>query len=220
MRIEELQPGTKVTLTVNINGEDLFFDTIVQEVHPRKHLILADAIYRDDKVISFRGTHLIVNLIVTIEENKPQIFKNVTVYTLRKPDGTFCYSIATIAESLNYNRRGSFRCYIGKPTSIQFGINRSAYEALLRDVSVTGFSIVSDHDLHLNENQMIHAVLLDSIEELDEKFRFDMNGLIARTQVLPNEKYLYGCRFNNPIAGLDAYISKKERMQLKNNKLK
>ena len=42
-----------------------------------------------------------------------------------------------------------------------------------------------------------------------------MYGLLTRTQELENGKILYGCRLNNPVPGLEAYIMKKERLRLK-----
>lgn len=215
MRIEELTPGTPLTFLVSINGEQLSFNTKIQEVYPKKHLVLADAIYHDDKVISFRAANTIVNILVTFNDDKPQLFKNVTVTTMKKPDSSLCYNLSTIAESKPFNRRENFRCYLGLPTVIQFGPNQSPYDAILRDVSVTGFAITCSKEVEISPNQVIHTLLHDTIDELAEHFSFHLYGLIVRTQELPNGKILYGCRLNNRVAGLESYIMKKERIRLR-----
>lgn len=215
MRIEELTPGLSITFLVTINKEFLSFETKVQEVYPRKHLVLAEAIYYNDKIVSFRGKNIIVDLLVKRGDEKPQLFKNVTVTTMRKPDNTLCYNLATIAESKPYNRRQHFRCYVGLPTVVQFGANHSAQDAIIRDISLSGFSVTCSKDMEILPNQIVHTLFNDYIDELDEKFSLHLYGLIVRTHELENGKIVYGCRLNNHVSGLDNYIAKKERIRLR-----
>lgn len=215
MRIEELTPGLAVTFLVTINKEFISFETKIQEVYPRKHLILAEPIYYNGKIVSFRGTNIMVDVLVKRGDEKPQLFKNVTVTTMKKPDGTLCYNLETIAESKPYNRRQHFRCYVGLPTVVQFGQNRSAQDAIIRDVSLSGFSVTCSKDIEISPNQIVHTLFHDYIEELDEKFSLHLYGLIVRTHELENGKIVYGCRLNSRVSGLDNYIAKKERIRLR-----
>lgn len=217
MRIEELTTGTNITFLVIINGEQLSFNSKIQEVYPKKHFVLADAVYHNEKIISFRGKNIIVNLLVTTQDEKPQLFKNITVITMKKPDGSLCYSLTTITESKPYNRRESYRCYVGVTSSMQCGPNRAATEVIIRDVSISGFSVTCDTNMELQPNQTIHVVLNDYIEELAENFSFHLYGIVARIQEFDDGKVLYGCRFNNFVRGLEAYIMKKERIRLRNS---
>ena len=215
MRIEELTPGLSLTFLVTINKEFISFETTVQDVYPRKHLVLANPIYYNGKIVSFRGTNILVDVLVKRGDEKPQIFKNVTVTTMKKPDNSLCYNLATIAESKPYNRRQHFRCYVGLPTVVQFGPNRGAHDAIIRDISLSGFSVTCSKDLEISPNQIVHALFHDYIDELDEKFSLHLYGLIVRTHELENGKIVYGCRLNNRVSGLDNYIAKKERIRLK-----
>lgn len=214
MRIEELTPEMPVTFLVRVGAEQLTFETKIIELIPKKRLVLAQAIIRDSKVITFRGKNLIVDVLAQPQNDKPQLFKNVTVTTMKKGE-TFCYNLATIAESKPYNRRQSYRCYLGISTSLQLGMNRLAVPVIVRDVSVSGFAVVADEDLSLMDNQVLHVVVNDYIEETAENYSFHLYGLLTRTQELENGKFLYGCRLNNPVPGLEAYIMKKERLRLK-----
>lgn len=217
MRIEELAEGTLICFLVNIAGTHMTFDSRIMEVYPRKRLVLAEAVYRDNKVISFRGKNLIVDVLVLFPDEKPQLFKNVTITVMKKADNTLLYHLQTIAESKGYNRRENFRCFVGMESSVQFGSNRAAHNAIIRDVSVTGFSFVCSNKISLLQNQLVHILLNDYIEELAENFSFHLYGLITRFQEVDNNRILYGCRLNNPVIGLDNYIMKKERIRLKNN---
>lgn len=214
MKIEELTPGLGLTFLVTINKEFISFETTVQDVYPRKHLVLADPIYYNGKIVSFRGTNIIVDVLVKRGDEKPQLFKNVTVTTMRKPDNSLCYTLATIAESKTYNRRQHFRCYVGLPTVVQFGPNRSAQDAIIRDISLSGFSVTCSKNIEISPKQIVHTLFQDYIEELDETFSLHLYGLIVRTHELENGKIVYGCRLNTRVSGLDKYIAKKERVRL------
>lgn len=215
MKIEALTAGLSVSFYVRIKEQRLKFDSLILEVYPKKKLVLAEAVYKNDKIISLRGNRILVDMLVTFLDEKPQLFQNVTVLTVKKTDGTLCYSLACATESKPYNRRGSFRCYVGISTSIQAGSNRAAKDAIIRDVSASGFSIVCESDVELLPGQIVHAVLNDYINDSAENFSFHLYGLVSRIQELENGKFLYGCRLNNTIPGLEQYIIKKERLRLR-----
>lgn len=215
MRIEELQQGQEVSLLVNANGTSLTFTAKILDVYPRRHFLLLSAVYYGEKAVSFRGKGVVVDMLVCGENEKPALFKNITSTLIKKADGTLCYNVTTIAESVVYNRRENFRCYVGLPTSVQFGPNHAAHNAVIKDVSSTGFAIVCDQDIDLDKVHLLHVVLNDNIEETGDSFAFHMYGLVARKQELENGYYVYGCRLNHPIAGLDRYIMLKERLRLR-----
>lgn len=209
MQIDDLTAGLSLSFLINLNTEQLQFESKILEVYPRKHTLLAQGVFTDDKIISFRGKGLIVDLIVTLPEDKPQLFKNVTTNVVKLSDGTLCYTVSSIAGSKTYNRRQSYRCYIGIETAVQCGLNRAAHDAIIKDISYNGFSVVSKEDLKLEVNQTVHAVLNDHMDETAENFNFHLYGLVARIQELENGLFLYGCRLNNPVPGLEQYIIKK-----------
>ncbi len=217
MRIEELHPGQELTLFVSVNKNSLVFTSKVQEINRRRHMVFADAVFQNGKPISFRGKGVILNVLAATGDDKPHLFKNVSNTLLRRSDGTLCYSLTTIAESVAYNRRENFRCYVGIETSIRVGTNRAAYEAIIRDVSSNGFAVVCDNDVKFPTGSLIHVVLNDQIGGFGEKYYFHLYGLVARIQELENGRIVYGCRLNNHVAGLDSYLMKKERNRLKKN---
>ncbi len=215
MRIEELTTGTPITLTANVNGEQLDFHTTVQEVFPKKKFILADAVYQDEKIVSFNAPGTSVDLLAALDRDKPMLFQGIKIATMKKADKSLCYGITATGEAKPINRRENYRCYVGLPTTIKCGLQQMTYSAILRDVSVSGFSVAVDSDLELTQNQVIHTLLEDYIAELNENFSFHLYGLIVRIQQLDNGKIVYGCRLNAKIGGLENYLMKKERMRLR-----
>lgn len=186
MQIDDLTAGLSLSFIIHLNNEELQFESRILEVYSRRHTLLAEGVFTDDKIISFRGKGLLVDLLVTLPDDKPQLFKNVTTNVVKRADGTLCYNVFSIAGSKTYNRRQSYRCYIGIETAIQCGLNRSAHDVIIKDISYNGFAVVSREDLELGVNQTVHAVLNDHLEETAENFNFHLHGLVARVQELEN----------------------------------
>lgn len=214
MRIEELTPGTPITILASINNQQAQFESRILEVNPKKRIVLAESVFIDDKVVTFRAKALIVNIVISNENDSPQIFKNVMVQ-LVKHKKEICYNLVTIAESKPYNRRESFRCYVGITSSAQIGANRTTYDIIIKDVSITGFSFVCSNELKLENHQIVHTVLKDYLEELAEDFSFHLYGIVVRSYPLDNNRLIYGCRLNSRVFGLESYITKKERLRIK-----
>ncbi len=217
MRIDEVKADQTVTLLVNVNGEQLTFDTVVEQVTPGKGTILLKTLFVEGKVVTFRGNNLTVDLLVKPQDDVPQIFKQVTIALVKKFDGTLSYSVTSVVSSKVYNRRESFRCFVGIPTSVQKMLNTVPYDAVIKDISVGGFSLVVPDELKFENEQIIHVVLNDFIEELSETYSFHLYGLVVRSEPLDKGRILYGCKFNKKIAGIENYIMKKERVRLKKN---
>lgn len=215
MLIEELATGQSIKLQAKIGEEIVEFETTVQEALPRKHMILADIVRKNDKAVSFRGKGLIVDLHVSPSDSAPLVFKNVQIDLRKKQDNSLCYSITTITEAKVLNRRQAFRCYVGVATTVQCGTNRAAFEAVIKDVSNIGFAITTSSENEFHENQVLHTVLNDYLEEIAENFSFHLYGIIVRCQDLENGQCVYGCKLNQKVPGLDTYIMKKERLRLR-----
>ncbi len=217
MRIEELTPGQSITLVANVNGEELSFDTKIQEVYLKKKLVLAEPVDRNAKVITFRNANISLDLLVNMGDEQPIVFKNISITLIKKADDSICYSLSAGTEGKSFNRRQNFRCFIGNTVTMKYGTKNLSCEAILRDVSITGFAVVCTDTVVLEENQVIHVHLKDHIVATDEYFQFHLYGIIVRKQEMPNGRVLYGCRLNSRVMGLENYIMKKERLRIRKN---
>jgi hypothetical protein len=219
MRIEELTTGTGITFYVNIaNNQRLTFDSQIIEINLKKHLILAEAIIKDEKVLSFKGSAVSVDLVVTVPDSKPILFKNISVETLKLADNSFCYNLAAAKEGIPYNRRDSYRCFVGNASVLRDNKALKDYNIILRDVSSGGFSVTCGPELELNNEQLVHVLLEDYLEELNQKYSFHLCGITVRKQELEHGKIVYGFRLNNHVGGLETYLTQKERLSIKKNR--
>lgn len=214
MQITELTTGTKVKLIANIQTETMEFDSEIDEVVPNKKIVLAAPVYKDEKLVSFRGKGLIVDLVFYPPESSPQIFKNVSINLMKKSDNTYWYNLMCTTPSKTQNRRKAFRCYVGVASTVQIGTNKSTEDIVIKDISTGGFSFVCSNEIDIPMDKVVHTVLNDFIPELSENFSYHVYGIVIRKQELDERRVVYGCKLNTPIKGLDMYIMKKERVRL------
>ena len=159
MQIDDLTSGLSLSFIIHLNNEELQFESRILEVYSRRHTLLAEGVFIDDKIISFRGKGLLVDLLVTLPDDKPQLFKNVTTNVVKRADGTLCYNVFSIAGSKTYNRRQSYRCYIGIETAIQCGLNRSAHDVIIKDIN-RGATLLPAVGMYRGESRnMIYTIL-------------------------------------------------------------
>ena len=219
MHIEELAAGLGITFYVNTyDGQQMLFESSITEVDPKKHLVLAEAITKDEKVVSLKGKGITVDMVAAIPDEKPILFKNVQVETLKLDQNSFCYNVVTPKEGSNFNRREAYRCFVGNPTTLRNGKDMEDHDVVIKDVSVSGFAITCGGELELEPGQLVHVLLEDYIEEIDREYSFHLYGLMVRKQELEHGKVIYGFRLNNHVGGLENYLTQKERIRLRNSR--
>lgn len=218
MYLDDLEQGQNIILNARIGNELLEFETKVTDTVKNTHSILAEVVMKNDRIISFKGKGLLVDLMIYLPDNAPRVFKNVQI-KLVQSNGVLLYSISSIAEALSMNRRQNFRIYIGEAIVLQCGANHSTVNAVLKDISSTGFAVTLEEGrVTMKEGQVIHTVLNDIIDELGKNYSFQLYGLIVRKVDLENGMVVYGCKLNNHVPGLENYIMVKERIRLRDNK--
>ncbi len=219
MRIEELNPSQSITFFVIAGDQKLEFPSTVLETYPRKHMIIAEPVLKNNKIVSFNGEGVQVHLIVNFSDQRPVIFQNIKILTSKNSDDSFCYVITCASESKEYNRRGAFRCFVGVSTMVRVSSEKDALEAIIKDVSATGFAFtLSALDDELPVGATVHLVLNDYIEETGKNYSYQLMGSIVRSYSLESGKKVYGCQMNNRVIGLDRYLNEKERIRIQKNR--
>lgn len=215
MKLYELSEGQKFQIVISLNDQKMEFDSEVVNCVPRKHLIYATPIIKNDRILSFNAPGLSADVVVSSDEAKPLLFRNVSISTLKDSGGTFYYGIASAGDGVVFNRRNVFRCFIDIPAVLNLGTGHKTRDIIVRDVSINGFSFCFTDPNETTEIHIpVHTVLNDYIDVLYENFSFHLFGEIVREQTLENGRKIYGCKLDHELFGMDNYIAKKERIRL------
>ena len=122
------------------------------------------------------------------------------------------YKVTAFAEGFENNRREAFRLYVGCGGIAQLGLNKSAAKLLVKDVSETGFSFLSEKEIESILNMPVRLVFNDM------EYNISLMGIIVRKVKIDEQKYLYGCRLSVTNNQLSRYINDKQRQNMANGR--
>lgn len=209
MRLSELEQGGNIVLHVNIGGKFADFSSVVLSVGG--DYIVAEAIRINDKVISFLGDNVRLDMSYIRDGKPPFFWRGITCETF-SDHGKTVYKVIATGEGFERNRREAFRLFLGITGVAQLGINNKATEVIVKDVSETGFSFVSEKDFGEVINSPVRLVFID----MDRNY--SLMGIVVRKVVISENKIIYGCKLSVQNELLSQYINIKQRQQLAMNR--
>ena len=203
-KLSEMQSGAKVHLTASAGLNTLEFDTSI--VQAGEGHIIVEPIKHDDKILNFSNNDIIKNIVVETEP-LPEKYINVEVVLCDK-------------EGIQVNRRDDFRVYVGSYVNAQLASINVTTEAILKDVSIGGFSLV----IRSEEidgivgwvGQQIKAVFYHGGKE---RIPMVFIGEVVREESLEDGRTVVGCKSLRQPFGIEKFIAEKQRDELrrKNN---
>lgn len=206
MWLREVVIGTEVDLEVKSEKCDwLFQSTVRQEI---KGALLLDPVIYEDKMLNLSADGISVNVIVK-DEDIPIQFRNCVVRNIRLQDGNFL-AVACSQEGKRVNRRNAFRIFMGERGTVELIGKNRRLDAVVRDLSMTGFSFVVDVYDWEDDTSL---VWLNFTGRYDEKMR--MQGEVIRKSEGERGRLIVGCQIIKCANDLSSYISYKQRENLK-----
>ena len=210
MLLQEIEVGSKATILVRIGSQTLAFDTIVQE--PAEEGVLTEPIYRNDKLIGFKTKGLIITVqICNLSDEKVYEFNNVEILNVKTKDGEIHHKMIAKNPGKQINRRTAVRVWLGIDGVARVGVNRTAYNVIVKDISVSGISFILHKDMGIDPGEMAHITFND----VDARTKFSLSAIIVRTAEMEDGRVLYGCRLNQESPAIAKYVTDKQREKLK-----
>lgn len=210
MFLHELDVESKVTILVRIGSQTLAFDTKIEEV--TEDGILTEPIYRNEKLVGFRTKGLIITLqICTASDQKVYEFTNVEILNVKTKDGKIHHKMICKNPGKQINRRTAVRVWLGIEGIAQLGINRTAYSVVVKDISVSGVSFISNNKMDISPGTMAHVTFHDP----EAKVKFSLGSVVVRVAEMEDGRVLYGCRLNQESPAIAKYVADKQREKLK-----
>ncbi len=210
MLLQEIDVGSKATILVRIGSQTLAFDTVVQE--PAEEGVLTEPIYRNDKLIGFKTKGLIITVqICNLSDEKVYEFNNVEILNVKTKDGEIHHKMICKYPGKQINRRTAVRVWLGIEGVARVGVNRTAYNVIVKDISVSGISFILHKDMGIDPGEMAHITFND----VDARTKFSLSAIIVRTAEMEDGRVLYGCRLNQESPAISKYVTDKQREKLK-----
>lgn len=197
MHIEEIVQGQEVVLEIKKGDDHSEIDAAV--MMSGRSVVVLEPIVIDGKVLVLNDPDIRVNLVLTIENEKPQLWKSVS-FGMKSIHNRQCIVLKSDKDSVTYNRRSSYRL----PLDNQ-GFLRNE-KIIIHDISTTGISFYTNKSNRKTVGSNIEIKFLAYYEEIQVK------GTIVR-EIEEGERYLYGC-VTNPNPAVDSYIASEQRKRV------
>lgn len=205
LRIDEISKEGSIELEVKYNGNTAsFFSEIVLV---RENSVLITSIKVNEHTVGF-SDKCTINFLYKFD-GRLYIWENVSVKLVRY-DGAIYHKVDMVGEGKPYNRRDSYRMYIGEdmPLYINSPSGPTAITVLVKDISETGVAFISKEDININRTIRLKLK--------DHNMLISLSGVIVRKEYLEHlDSFVYGCKFNEKNNRLGKYIARRQGEQLR-----
>ena len=215
-KLSEMENGAKVHLTVSAGLEQLEFETNV--VQTGESYIIVEPIKHNDKILNFSNKEIIKNIVVDTDP-LPEKYINVDVEITLLENKKY-HIVLSDKEGIPINRRNDFRVYIGSYVTAQLSNINTSVEAILKDISIGGFSLVIRTEgidgIVGWVGQHIKVVYYHGGKE---RIPMVFIGEVVREEEIEEGRIVVGCRSLRQPFGIEKFIAAKQREELRRKKI-
>lgn len=200
MKLSEISVGSKITLRVITKESKAQYNALIAK-QVKENIAVITLLHDSDKKLSFENVR--TDMEFSPDGDIPLIWYNVKVVYYKEND----YALQVFADGTKLNRRGSFRVGVSAPAKLKCSKPNAPREIMIKDVSLTGFSITDrKKELNLDPGDTI------SVAWEDFGHMLNLSGRVVRIEELENG-IVYGLEICNVCKDLPSYISKKQRQK-------
>ena len=209
MNISELKGNTPVKLEYYLGGEVRKYDTKIVAI--KNNIVLVEKILEADGSFAQFSQEMIANLFY-MQQSKLYVWSDVKIEKVTLKQEVYYKVTLSDTNAEHINRRGAYRLFIGKETlaSVTFAEGARAVKMVLKDVSESGFAVVSTEELDMNKRVEVR------LEVAEGKF-MRLCGHVVRIQLVDENRkeYVYGCALGQPSEELARYVMKNQMLNRK-----
>lgn len=209
MLLTELEAGT--TLLVKsyyydkkAYGEtEVSFRTTCTQIFS-KGILTDEMTSEEGNPINFESDKVCSDVYLLREGESPIVWHNVYIKRLMLK-GKRIHCIVSKLVGSKFNRRSSFRLSVGAKTVARLGSNRKTADVHVKDVSQSGFSIVTDIENEVHQYDYVRVAFDDF------GYRLALSGICVRCQSTGDHRVIYGCTLDTQAENLSEYMAEKQR---------
>lgn len=211
-KLSELTSGLKVHLTVSSGTEELEFETDI--VQAGEGHVIVEPIRHDNKLLNFSNRAITKDIVVD-SQPLPEKYMDVDVEITTLENKKY-HIILSEKEGTPINRRNEFRVYVGNYVKAELASVNQSVEAILKDVSIGGFSLVirrQEVDGVVGwTGQVIKAVYYHGGSK--NKTPMVFIGKVVREEDVDEGRVLVGCKNLRQPFGIEKFVADMQREEL------
>ncbi len=195
----EIEVGSRILLNLSSGNKSMEMGATIAR-HLKDNIALITLDTNSGQILKF--DNVTINVVYTNAEGIPYIWLNSTIVYYQ---GQYLLQVKADG-GRRHNRRSSFRVGVSHYAKLRMA-GRGEIEVVVRDVSLTGFSI-TDRKKDLNLTQGTHALL--RYEDIGHQL--ELEGNVVRIE--ETEEYIiYGFVITKSCRDLSSYVNTKQRQK-------
>lgn len=195
----EIEEGSRILLNLSSGSKSMEMGaTIAKHLKDNIALIMLDN--SSGQILKF--DNIVINVVYTNAEGIPYIWMNSTIVYYQ---GQYLLQVKADG-GRRHNRRNSFRVGVSHYAKLRV-VGRGEMEVVVRDVSLTGFSI-TDRKKELDLTQGTHVLL--RYEDIGHQL--ELEGNVVRIEET-DEFIIYGFVITKSCRDLSSYVNIKQRQK-------
>lgn len=196
LKLSDLEERDSLTIIASSDMGELKMQAFVKKVL-KDDVAVIEIIFQDGRTLNFDNVQL--NIEYAPEDGVPFIWRAARIVNVKGQ-----YVLQVGGEGVRHNRRSCFRVSVGVYARMAM-IGRQGADVMIRDVSLSGFSIADrDKSLDLELGNELTVVFNDL------GYNLKLVGRVVRLEEMEN-MIIYGMETRNLCKDLSTYISMKQQ---------
>ncbi|MBE5942406.1 MAG: PilZ domain-containing protein [Lachnospiraceae bacterium] len=196
LKLSDLEERDALTIIASTDMGEMKLQGFVKKVL-KENVAIIEIIFQDGRTLNFENVQL--NIEYAPEDGVPFIWRAARIVNVK---GQYVLQVA--GEGVRHNRRSCFRVSVGVYARMAM-IGRQGTDVMIRDVSLSGFSIADrDKNLELELGDELTVVFSDM------GYNLKLIGRVVRLEEMEH-MIIYGMETRNLCKDLSTYISMKQQ---------
>ena len=230
MRLGELEIDTEINITAKKDNKIAKFVSevikpisqedkdVIKELVDDNDYVIINLIKVDDKRINFNVAGIEYR-IISNKDGKTYYWKNSHIIIANLPDLGDVHIIITETDGIGFNRRDSFRLWLGQDGTVKFGDNKAPHDAILKDISISGIGIFIKSEYDINIGDKLFIQFKDEyVSDINKEYTSKLYSLEAEVvRIVPRDERinLVGCKITKGMDEIQKFIVHKQSERLR-----
>lgn len=201
LKLSELEERSLISIIASSDMGELKMQAYIKKIL-KENVAVIDVIFQEGRRLNFENVQL--NIEYSPEEGVPFIWRGARIVYVKNQ-----YVLQVGGEGVRHNRRSCFRVSVGVYARMAM-VGRQGADVMIRDVSLSGFSI-ADRDKSLNLELGNELTVVFS----DLGYNMKLVGRVVRMEEMES-MIIYGMETKNLCKDLSTYVSVKQQRNRKN----
>lgn len=201
LKLSELEERDLLTIIASSDMGEMKIQAFIKKIL-KENVAVIEVVFQDGRKLNFDNVQL--NIEYAPEDGVPFIWRAARIVNVKNQ-----YVLQVAGEGVRHNRRSCFRVSVGVYARMAM-VGRQGADVMIRDVSLSGFSI-ADRDKSLNLELGNELTVVFS----DLGYNMKLQGRVVRMEEM-EQMIIYGIEIRNLCKDLSSYISVKQQRNRRN----